>query len=387
MAEQALRQSGMPTGNGGVLDVDYYVPDFRIEVEGKELAPATHGDVLEFKVTLETDQIGSFDITFNNWDDEHLTFKYSDSADLMVGNMVRVSLGYVKRMRDVIHGPITGITPRFTESGALTVGISGKDSLEFLKSRKPKANERQKFVNMKDTDIAREIAVRNKLDFVGDDSTSIQHDVVYQKNMDDAQLLIERARRIDYDCYIRIDGSSSRGTLYFIRPRDGRDAEPIRVYVFEWGKNLISFTPQLSTNRQVSTVTVRGWDPRTKKAMVGVANPEDLPPAPQANSTSGTKVARDKFADRQNLIVDRPVASEREARELALSILREQAMRFNTGRAHVIGIPDLRPGDNVELKGLGKRFSGQYKVRKVEHTLGSSGFTTSFEVASEYCGE
>ena len=35
MAEQALRQSGMPTGNGGVLDVDYYVPDFRIEVEGK----------------------------------------------------------------------------------------------------------------------------------------------------------------------------------------------------------------------------------------------------------------------------------------------------------------------------------------------------------------
>jgi len=376
----------MPTGDGGTLDVDYYVPAFRIEVDGKELAPKTHGDVLELKVTLDTDQISSFDITLNNWDDEHLTFKYSDSNDLMVGNLVRVGLGYVKRMRDVINGPITGISPRFTESGALTVSISGKDSLEFLKSRKPKPDERQKFVNMKDTDIAREIAVRNKLDFVGDDSTSIPHDVVYQKNMDEAQFLIERASRIDYDCYIRVDGSSSRGTLYFIRPRDGRDAEPIRVYVFEWGKSLMSFTPTLSTNRQVSMVTVRGWDPQTKSTIVGIANSEDLPPAPQANSTSGTKIAKDKFADRQNIVVNRPVTSQREARELALSLLREQAMRFNTGRAQVIGIPDLRPGDNVELRGLGKRFSGQYKVRKVEHTIGSSGFTTSFDVASEYCG-
>jgi uncharacterized protein len=386
MANQALQQPGMPTSDGGTLNVDDSVPDFRIEVEGKELSPATHGDVIDLKVTLDTDQISSFDITLNNWDDEHLTFKYSDSADLMVGNMVRVSLGYVKRMRDVINGPITGISPRFTESGPLTVSISGKDSLEFLKGRKPKSDQRQKFVNMKDTDIAREIAQRNNLDFVGDDSTSITHDVVYQKNMDEAQFLIERARRVDYDCYIRVDGSSSRGTLYFIQPRDGRGSEPIRVYTFEWGKSLVSFTPKLSMDRQVSTVTVRSWDPQNKQAIVGVAKADDLPPAQQSDATSGTKLAHQKFADRQNIVVHRPVRSQREARELALSVLREQATRFNTGTAHVIGIPDLRPGDNVELAGLGTRFSGTYQVRKVEHTLGASGFTTTFDVDSPYCG-
>jgi phage protein D len=48
----------------------------------------------------------------------------------------------------------------------------------------------------------------------------------------------------------------------------------------------------------------------------------------------------------------------------------------------VIGIPDLRPGDNIELQGLGKRFSGAYYVTKVEHSLGNNGYLTQFEVRS-----
>ena len=52
----------------------------------------------------------------------------------------------------------------------------------------------------------------------------------------------------------------------------------------------------------------------------------------------------------------------------------------------MIGLPDLRPGDNLELKGLGQRFSNQYYVTKVEHTLGGSGYLTSFTVRSDTDG-
>ncbi len=34
----------------------------------------------------------------------------------------------------------------------------------------------------------------------------------------------------------------------------------------------------------------------------------------------------------------------------------------------------------VDLIGLGKRFSGQYYVTKVDHTIGGSGYQTQFEV-------
>jgi phage protein D len=381
----ATQQLGMPPGGGGDLNVDYYVPDFRIEVEGKQLSPVTHGDVIDLKVNLSVDELGGFDITLNNWDDEHLTFKYSDSAELMIGNMVRIELGYVNRTRQVIHGPITSISPRFSESGALTVSISGKDSLEFLKARKPKAGETVKWVKKTDTEIAREIAQRNHLDFVGEDS-KIKRDVVLQKNLDDAQMLLQRARRIDYDCYVQVGAKAGRNTLHFQPPQDGRDGKPARTYELEWGRSLRSFSPTLSSDRQVAKVTVRGWDPREKKAIVGVATDKDLPPSSKQNATSGPKLAAKKFAARENLIVDRPVTSEREARDLAVSILRERATRFGTGTGSTIGIPELQPDDNIDLKGLGDRFTGQYRVRSVTHSIGDSGYTTEFGVESMYSG-
>jgi len=63
-------------------------------------------------------------------------------------------------------------------------------------------------------------------------------------------------------------------------------------------------------------------------------------------------------------------------------LLRERAYSYLTGFRQVIGLPGLRPGDNIELQRLGRRFSGEYYVTKVEHTLGNSGYLTSFEVRS-----
>jgi phage protein D len=52
----------------------------------------------------------------------------------------------------------------------------------------------------------------------------------------------------------------------------------------------------------------------------------------------------------------------------------------------VIGIPELRPGDNVKLLGLGQRFSGDYYVKKVQHTLGNGGYHTEFDVRRVFDG-
>ena len=47
-------------------------------------------------------------------------------------------------------------------------------------------------------------------------------------------------------------------------------------------------------------------------------------------------------------MVDQPVSSQQEAKTLAISLLRERAYSYVTGTGQAIGIPDLRPGDNVE---------------------------------------
>ena len=79
----STRQSGLPA-------VDYYAPNFQIEVEGHELDPESKGDVLEVKVAMDKDNLTSFDLAINNWDDKKFGFKYSDTQVFEVGNRVTV---------------------------------------------------------------------------------------------------------------------------------------------------------------------------------------------------------------------------------------------------------------------------------------------------------
>jgi phage protein D len=52
-----------------------------------------------------------------------------------------------------------------------------------------------------------------------------------------------------------------------------------------------------------------------------------------------------------------------------------------TGRT--VGLPKLRAGTLIEIKGVGTRLSGTYYVTKTTHTIGDGGYTTQFECRRE----
>jgi phage protein D len=340
--------------------------------------------VLDLKVVMDIANISSFQMTVSNWDDRRFRLKYSDTATFDVGNRVHIQMGYADRLRSMIRGQISSLAPKFPESGSPTIAVSGLDGMLRLRDRKPAEGETKKYVKMADWEIAQAVASRNQLK-VRVTQEGPKHELVVQKNQDDAQFLMERAKRIDFDCYVQTDAKSGEDTLVFMKPTDARDARGANVYVFEWGKTLGSFDPQLKLSRQVSQVTVRGWNSRSKEAISYTATADDLPGA-SSGGTSGPAAAREKLASKQEVVVDAPVTNNEEARDLARSLLRERAYEFITGSARVIGLPDLRAGDNVELQNLGKRFSGTYYVTKAEHSLGSGGYQTSFDVRRVFDG-
>jgi uncharacterized protein len=355
---------------------DYYAPNFKIEVEGRELDPEAKGDVLDLKVTMDRDKLTGFDFTVNNWDDKHFAFKYSDTKTFDLGNRVHIRMGYADDLRFMASGFISALAPKFPESGPPTLGITGVDAMAKLR-RKPVGSDVKKFVDMADWQIAQVIAARNKLD-IKVSQIGPRHPLVVQENQDDALFLVERANVIDFDCYIRVDPANGHDTLYFTS-QGGRDGRTSRVYVFEWGKSLINFSPVLSTAEQVSKVTVRGWNSRTKTAISYTAGPDDLA-GKAAGGNTGPEIAEKRLGDKQDVVVDRPVSTLDEARKLAISLIRERARRFLTAKGQAVGLPDLRPGDQVELLNLGTRFDGTYDVSAVTHTLNSSGYLTEFQV-------
>lgn len=360
------------------LPEDYYAPDFSLEVEGQDLDPETKGDVLEVKVVMDLENMTSADLTINNWDDTNFAFKYSETTTFDLQNEVLVKLGYADRLVPMMRGQIATLSPRFPESGPPTLQVNVVDGLLPLRDAKPAEGAEKRFENLYDWEIAERIAERHGLRS-NVTRSGPQHELVVQANQSDLAFLKERAKRIDFDVYMTTDPDSESGedTLNFTRPSDGRDDQPIRLYTLVWGESLIDFSPVLTLARQVAKVVVRGWDPRTKEPIIGEATADDLP---SGEGTSGPAAAAKGRGSKEEAVVDAPVFSQEEATELAKALLADRAYEFVTGTGRVIGLPDLRPGDNIDLQQLGNRFSGTYYVTKVEHTLGGSGFTTQFDV-------
>jgi len=395
-----------------------YAPEFAVDVEGKPLDETTRNDVIQLRVTMDIQNMASFDVTFNNWDDRKLRFKYSEDEPgaeaFQLGRVVQIRLGYADKLVPVVTGQIADLRPSFPESGAPVIAISGTDKMQKLKVRKAREGEQRYFPKMADWQIAKRIAARNNLQVVASESGPV-HPMVVQKNQDDASFLMERAKRIDFECYILTDFKSGKDTLHFERPRDGRlddDAgggggpgQRARVYQLAYGPglaaeearggggggagplvpNLIEFTPTLTASDQVTTLTVRGWNQRTKEPIAFTATASHLPGGTGAGSAAGRgltgpRAAKAAFGDRQETVIDAPVASDEEARRLAIALLRERAYMFITGTGRIAGLAELRPSDNLEIHGIGRRFSGPYFVTHVEHTLGGGGFFTSFQV-------
>jgi phage protein D len=357
------------------LLTDYYAPTFRVTVGDKTLDLDATGDVLDLRVTLSTKEPGSFSLTINDWDDAQLRFKYSGTDMFDTGRRVAIDLGYSGRLIPVFAGIITSLSPRFPESGSPSLTVGGQDLLRLMALRRRQDGEPKIYRKKADWQIAQEVARRNDLRVVVSKEGPV-HERVTQKNQDDAAFLTDCAKRNEFDLYVHVDPSDGQPTLHFEKPRDGRDGRPIRVFTLAWGENLMSFAPRLSTANQVRKVTVRGWDPSTKTPIVATADERDLPPLAEGVEAGPSKA--DKNA--AEVIVDRVVLSKEEAKRVAVSRLMELARRFTTGTGKIIGLPDLRPGDNVDIVNLPPRFAGRYYVTKVEHSLGGSGFTTQFDV-------
>ena len=171
------------------------------------------------------------------------------------------------------------------------------------------------------------------------------------------------------------------GKVKFGKPTDGRDSRSIDVFEFSWGEDLIEFHPTINAGQQVSSVTVQGWDSRTKKPITYTAAEGDLPSV-KGKGSGPESIKKIATKGKSEMIVDASVLSQEEARRLAISRLAERSSRFKVGWGRVIGQPKLRPGHNIRLGGLGDRFSGSYYVVGVTHLYGRGGYTTSFDVES-----
>ncbi len=338
-------------------------PEFEISVNGSPLPRAALADLIRLSVLDDVDAPGMFAITLVAWDTAEMKAKWIDDALFQEGNAVEVAFGYRDHTIKMFSGEITGLEPDFPEGQPPTLTVRGHDR----RHRLMRARRTKSYTLVKDSDIASQIASGAGLNPVVTDS-GVTLPYVLQHNQTDLEFLTMRARRLAFEVAVR-----DRDLIFRPRKTDGDAAFTLHREI-----ELLSFNPRLSTLGQVTRAEVRGWDPATKKEIVGSAQVGDEAPL-LAGSSSGPSSAQRAFSAAASARVDMPVQSQEEADAIARHGYAEMALRYVRAEGVCIGEPRLQAGIVVALDGLGTRFSGPYYVTSVEHAFGpKKGFRTLF---------
>jgi phage protein D len=148
-----------------------------------------------------------------------------------------------------------------------------------------------------------------------------------------------------------------------------------------WSSELLSFKATKTTGEQVNKVEVRGWDPINKKEIVGKAESPNHLPELEEGENHGGNVAKSAFQKEATMVTARePIFNQAQADRLAQTILDELAGGFITARGTAKGNPDLQLGSKVEIKSVGKHFSGKYVVTQITHRFEPEDWLVDFEV-------
>lgn len=339
------------------------VTNVYVKLDGADLPPAQDimADLLRVRVDASVHLPDMAVLLINNAE-----FKWSNQDKFKMGQDLKIYYGDadLRSAEPVFAGEVTAMDVSVDLSGEVMMRIRGFDRAHWLQ----RGRFSKTWLNESDSDIATQIAGAVHLQSEVESTRKI-HDYVIQKNQTNWEFLQERAERNGFELLVRDK------TLVFKPPTSQGPTIDL-----EWQVHLLSFQARLVTGEQVNEVEVRGWDPLKKKEIVGHASsPEHLPILDQGE-TNGGGVAESAFhRPAKIMVVDHPIYSQEEADRLAQTVLNELAGTFITAQGVAMGDPRLKLGGEVNIKNVGKQFTGKYRVTQISHRYEPEGYKIEFE--------
>lgn len=377
----------------------FYVPAFELRVRGAPLPRNVVRDVAEVTYEDGTERVDGFTLAIANWDATERRPKYvglpaSRAGDANArlfepGNEIQLLMGYEGELALMMTGFITTLDVEYPEQGGARLTVHGLNVIDRLRRRQYTWSWPEDGADaVRDSDIALALArapddaqgrpglgIRVRVDEAARGREAAQPNV-FMNNQYPIVFLLERARRLGYEVTVDEEPAAGGGAperiLYFGPTTQLADV----AYVLEWGRSLQSFRPVYSGAGQLYAVTVCGWDRRAKTRIEQRVTLDEVPESELPNPDI---IAVARAANREDVVTDQPVGSIEEARRRAIDILRAQQHTMVTASGATVGLPDLRAGRTVVIRGTGQPFDGRYFVTATRHTINEQGYRTTFE--------
>ncbi|APU22238.1 VgrG-related protein [Actinoalloteichus sp. GBA129-24] len=329
-----------------------------------ELPPAWAAQLVRCVVDESVNLPDTAELSYRDPDHELLV-----KTGITIGTRLTVSVSTVRdRGRTTLFaGEVTALELDSDETGSFTVVRATSRVHRLFRGRKVVA-----FRNMTASDIIRKVARGAGLRVGRIQADSITYPHLSQAGVSDWDFLQDLAR--EHGAMVTMDDEER---LEFVRldpaarapsPTTSSLRDPL---VLEYGRNLVALRAAVTSADQVTGVEVRGWDVKTKTALVGraaaVTSDTVLPGLSPATASAA-------FGGSPRLLVtDTPYRTQAETGAAVRALAASASAGFGELEAVVLGNPRLRAGVPVALGNVGPAFSGRFTVTAAQHVLEPGG--------------
>ncbi len=380
------------------MELNTFQPAFLIQIEGQALSADITGEITSFVFEDNEEELDVMELSVTN---RHLQFV--DDPLFQEGNEIVARFGFVNDLSPRKKAVIKDIDYDFPENGDPRIRLKAYDKGFQLAGKENQKVWQKPAPGILYSEIAEEIAAANGLTPVVTPTVG-RHLRVVQSNVSDARLLKDLAAKARDR-----DGDGVTGYTFFVQD-DGLHFHPRRLtqvpatvleYFTDRQGVLRSFRPSTQSQgaKGAGTQTrAAGVDPRRKAAVEHAADNETTPERASlgkrtylVDGNTGEAAYKEQESGRIVPSFERSEGFHEEprqepAQDLAEGTFAEAELRQVEAVAITMGIPGLRAKRNVEIRGVGAKFSGVYYCHAVRHVIGEGGYHCELKLRKNALG-
>lgn len=333
------------------------VATMKILTEGQEIPGTYH--VVSVAVTRELNRIPKATIILLDGEASKQTFTISNSEDFLPGKKIEIRAGYRSQEDRIFKGMVVSQNVKIRKSGAFLTVECRDEAVKMSLDRKHKY-----FTEMKDSDAIEELVTNYGLQS-DIEPTGVTHKELVQYGTTDWDFIITRTEANGNYCVV------DDGKVLVKKP----DLSPEPVLSLAFGSTMLEFDAEMDARHQYKKVIASAWDHSNQELLEAEANePASLPNSNiSAEDLAGAVNVENFKLEHSGRLLEPELQSWADAKLL------RQRLAKTCGRVTCQGFAGVKPGNMIEIKGVGDRFEGKVFVSGVRHQIAGGNWETDLQ--------
>lgn len=331
---------------------------FTLKVNGEAISPGYR--VASIVVSKEVNKIPVARLMVYDGDAAAQDFKVSNEETFIPGAEIEITAGYHTDEVSIFGGIILKHSLKIRNNGSPALMLDCRDKAVAMTV----ARRNKYFNDSKDSEAAETIAATYQLDTDIED-TGTQHKAIVQYNCTDWDFIVSRMEANGKLVYA--DG----GMITAKKP----DFSAATILDAVFGATILEFDADLDARNQYQSLKALTWD-YANQAITSVDAQE---PGFEENGNISSEDLGNVLNIAEYDLYSGEDVTEDELQSLADARLQKARLSRIRGRVRFKGYGEIKPGDLINIGGVGERFNGKVFVSGIRHEIANGDWNTDIQ--------